>query len=117
MVASSSDFKSSSNTPSAQEDEEASYIPKLKINDDWKYENEGTYTYIRGRVTNEGDKVIRYFKISAYYYDKNGKVLDTAYTNSGENLYPNMSKEFEISHKQSKEYKSANIVVDEVSLK
>lgn len=51
------------------------------------------------------------------YLDNNGNVLDTDYTNSGEDLLPGMSKEFEIMHKESPEYKKVSIQVDKVRTK
>lgn len=106
---------SSSSTSTSREEE--SYVSKMRIENNWKWELDGDYSYIKGTITNAGDKPIRYFKITAHYMDKDNKVVDTDYTNSGETLMPNMGKKFEISTKYSKEYKHVNIFVEEVSLK
>ena len=116
VVASTPDFGSGNPTLSSKESEAANYISKLRINEGWKWESDRSYSHIKGRVTNDGDKVISYFEVTAYYKDKHGNVLDTDYTNSGENLYPNMSKEFDISHKDSKEYDTVSIRVEKVSI-
>lgn len=89
------------------------YISQMEIQK-WECTNESNYNYIRGRVKNVGDKTVTYFKITALYKDANGTVLDTDYTNSLETLLPGMSKEFEIMHKESSEYKKVSIDVDEV---
>ena len=102
---------------SASKSAEESYVSKMRIENNWKWELDGDYGYVRGTVTNAGDKPIRYFKITAHYVDKDNKVVDTDFTNSGETLMPNMSKKFEITTKYSKEYKNVNIFVEEVSLK
>ncbi len=95
-------------------DGDLEYTQSLRI-EDWRWDKEGAYTYIRGRVTNTGSKTISYFAITAYYKDSAGKVLDTDYTNSGQDLGPGMSKEFQIMHKQSFEYSSVSVEVNKVS--
>ena len=87
----------------------------LKIQDGWSWTAESNYSYIRGRVTNDGDKNINYFKITAEYMDSNGNVVDTDFTNSGETIRPGNSKEFEIMHRHSPDYHEARIFVDEVN--
>lgn len=113
MMPSNETSTSSTAVSSAEE----SYVSKMRIENNWKWELDGDYSHIKGTVTNAGDKPIRYFKITAHYMDKDNKVVDTDYTNSGETLMPNMGKKFEISTKYSKEYKHVNIFVEEVSLK
>jgi len=81
----------------------------------WDWTAERNYSYIRGRVKNNGDKTVSYFEIKALYKDDAGNVLDTDFTNSGENLLPGMSKEFEIMHKESPEYKKVNIYIEKVT--
>jgi len=93
------------------------YKKYLEIQDGWKWVEEDYYNYIRGRVKNTGDRTISYFKIKAEYKNKNKEVIDLDYTNYGDNLPPNMSKEFEIMHRNSHEYKYVSIYVDEVNIK
>jgi len=94
--------------------EDKEYIDKMELAKwEWKVDRYD-YSYIKGRVKNIGLKTVYYFKITARYMDKEGNVIDSAYTNSGEELLPGMSKAFEIMHKHSSEYKKANIFVSEV---
>lgn len=83
---------------------------------DWTFDEYG-YVRIKGSVKNNGDKVISYFKITALFYDDNKNVINSEYTNSGEDLYPGAAKEFEILHKNSPEYKKANLIVEEIRIK
>lgn len=88
------------------------YIGKMELQN-WDWQAESNYTHIRGRVKNTGNKTVRYFKIQGFYKDASGNVLDTDFTNSSENLMPGMSKEFEITHRQSPDYKHMSISVVE----
>lgn len=90
-----------------------SYISKMVLQK-WDWKEESNYSYIRGRIKNDGDKTVSYFQIKALYKDSAGNVIDTDITNSGENLLPGMAKEFEIMHKASSEYRSASIYVEKV---
>ncbi|HMT92320.1 FxLYD domain-containing protein [uncultured Thiothrix sp.] len=92
---------------------DTSYIDKMHIQD-WRWEKEGNYTYVRGRVKNIGDSTVSYFKITSYYKNVSGDIIDTDFTNSGEQLQPGMAKEFEIMHKESSEYKTVSIAIDTV---
>jgi hypothetical protein len=97
-----------SNLPSP----DTSYVSKMEIQDrDLTFNH--PYMYMRGRVKNIGDKTVSYFKITAYYNDVKGNVLDTDYTNNAEDLRPGMSKEFEIMHRVSSDYADVSLVVDE----
>jgi lipopolysaccharide export LptBFGC system permease protein LptF len=97
----------------AEDDER--YIYQLKILDNWTWTVEGNYSYIRGKIKNMSDKDIEYFEITAEYSDKNGNVIDSDYTNSGELLKIGNIKEFEIMHKDNKDYYRVNIFVNKVS--
>lgn len=92
---------------------DTAYINKMEIQQ-WDWTGERNYSYIRGRIKNGGDKTVSYFKIKALYKDDAGNVLDTDYTNSGEDLLPGMSKEFEIGHKESPEYKKVGILIEKI---
>lgn len=100
-----------------QDDDRTAYLANMEIQDNWKWSVDGDYSYIKGRVKNIGNKTVSYFKISSHFYDDNKNVIDTDYTNSTETLMPGMAKEFEIMHKHSDEYKTADIYVEEVVLK
>ena len=99
------------------DEESKAYLSKVIIEDNWKWIIEDDYSYIRGRVKNSGNKTIFYFKVTAYYKDNDDAVVDTDYTDSFENLGPGMSKEFEIMHKKSVNYKYTSIKLEEVSLR
>ena len=71
------------------------------------------YIYINGSVTNQGNKTIRYYKITVKYLDENNKVVHSNYTNSTENLCPRESREFEIMNKYNN-YKYSQLAVEEV---
>lgn len=83
----------------------------------YDYKTDGNYDYVKGRVKNIGDRTVSYFKITAYYKDASGNIIDTDYTNSAENLQPGMAKEFEIMHTSSPEYQTVSVAVEEVRTK
>lgn len=103
-------------TPTINESIETSYKEKVSVVN-WNWEKEDNYSYVRGRIRNDGDKIISYFKVTAYYLDDYGNVLDNDIDNDLEDLYPGMSKEFEIMHKNSSDYKSVSIEITEVKIK
>ncbi|GMU96905.1 zinc ribbon domain-containing protein [Ignavibacterium album] len=102
--------------PAINEFQEISYKEKVSIVN-WNWEQERNYSYVRGRVRNDGDKIVRYFKIKAFYLDNFGNVLDTDIDNDLDDLYPGMSKEFQIMHKNNPEYKRVSLIVEEVRIK
>jgi hypothetical protein len=110
-------LKASSWLMAFKEEQDEMYKYQLKILDNWTWTVEGNYSYIRGRVKNMSDKDMDYFEITVEYSDKAGNVIDSDYTNSGELLKVGNQKEFEIMHKDSKDYHRANIFVSKVSTK
>ncbi|MBZ0178543.1 MAG: zinc ribbon domain-containing protein [Melioribacteraceae bacterium] len=102
--------------PAINESQELEYKDKITIVN-WDWNQERNYSYIRGRIRNDGNKIVTYFKIKAYYMDGSGNVLDSDITNDLDDLNPGMSKEFEIMHKHNSEYKTAKVSVDEVRIK
>lgn len=86
----------------------------LEIQEGWTWEKDGDYNYIRGRVKNIGDKTIKYFEVIAEYIDDKGNVLDSDYTNSGQQLYSGNMKEFEIMHEHDDKYSKVQIWVDNI---
>ena len=84
----------------------------LEIQEGWNFSIRGDYSYTNGRVKNTGETTVTYFEVTAEYLDADGNVLDTDYTNCGENVRPRNMKEFEIMHKHSKEYKKIRLFVN-----
>lgn len=85
----------------------------LVIQDHRDMEIKDGYIYINGSVTNKGNKIITYYKITVKYFDENNKVVHSNYTNSNERLYPNESREFEIMNKYNG-YKYSQLIAEEV---
>lgn len=102
--------------PVINESQEIIYKNNVTIVD-YNWEKEENFCYIRGRLRNDGNKTIRYFKVKAYYLDDYGNVLDTDFDNDLDDLMPGMSKEFEIMHINNPEYKRVKVEMDEVSTK
>jgi len=102
--------------PAINESKEILYTEHVTIVD-YNWEIERNYSYIRGRIRNDGNRTISYFKVKAYYLDRHGSVLDTDIDNDLEDLEPGMSKEFEIMHKNNTDYKNIRLEVAEVNLK
>jgi len=94
---------------------EIKLIDALQIQTGWTWtvDNYG-YSKINGSVKNIGTKAITYFEITVEYLDANGKVLDTAYTNSNERINPGNEKRFEILHKHSPDFKGSRLLVNKV---
>lgn len=73
------------------------------------------YTHIEGTVKNTGTHTISYYKITAKYYNlRTNEVIDSDYTNSGEDLAPNESRKFEIMAKGNYSKNEIKLFVDEV---
>lgn len=72
----------------------------LRVNSDWTQKKSGNYIYINGSVTNtSSSKTISYFEVEAKFYDSKGNVIDSDWTNDGDELEPGESRNFEIMHK------------------
>jgi hypothetical protein len=89
-------------------------IVDLRIVEGWKWEVDGNWLYIRGRVKNTGNVAIRYFEVHAQFQDVSGNVLAIDFTNSGETLNPDWCKEFEIMHISRPEYKFVSLRIENV---
>lgn len=87
----------------------------LQIEKEWIWEKDGDYIYIRGSVKNISEKTISYFKILAEFLDNNGNVIDSDWTNDGDDLKPNTSRKFEIMHRYDSNFKRVRLEVSEVS--
>lgn len=101
--------------PAIYESQQIIYKDEVSITN-WNWEKERNYSYIRGRIRNDGNRTITYFKVKAYYLDNIGNVLDTDIDNDIEDLLPGMSKEFEIMHKNNPDYKKVRVEIDEVRI-
>lgn len=88
----------------------------IKVNSGWTTEISGNYIYIRGTVTNtSASKTISYFEVEAKFYDKYGSVIDSDWTNDGDDLAPGESRKFEIMHKYSSEEQDITLSIKNVS--
>lgn len=114
---SSSSLSTGSFSKTQDEENKAYAMQKMDILKwDWRVDGDG-YGRIKGRVKNNGDRLVAYFKITARFYDKSHNVINSEYTNSVQDLSPGEAKEFEIMHKYLREYKEADLTVEEVRLK
>lgn len=90
-------------------------INDLKINSDWTTRTSNNYLYISGSVTNISmDKTISYYEIEAKFYDKNGNVIDSDWTNWAGELEPGESRQFEIMYKYTGKEEDIDLKVREV---
>jgi len=85
------------------------------VNKQWVLD--GGYDYIRGSVQNGSDQTVRYWKLTAFYKNSSGDIVDSAFTNDLEDLLPGASKKFEIMHKASPEITSVSVVFSKVEFK
>ncbi|MDD5529705.1 MAG: FxLYD domain-containing protein [bacterium] len=104
-----------------KEDEIAleAYTDKIKIPDDWEWkadEKNSKYTSIHGKIVNTGDKTITSFTILAKYQDGKKKTLSTDSANCSESVPAGQTKNFEIKHGYSSDYKSVVLSVKNFTL-
>lgn len=85
----------------------------LEIQDGHKTEVEGDYIYVRGRVKNIGKTPISYWKLTVEYLGVNGNVLNTSFTTSLETMQVGNMKEFEIMHKNQRDYAKTRMFIEE----
>ena len=94
-----------------------------KINDtrkeieDYKYnkaleEYRNTPTKFDMKINNNW---INYFEVEAKFYDSHGNVINSDWTNDGEELGPGESRKFEIMHKYSSDEKDIRLFIKDVS--
>ena len=86
----------------------------LQIQPGWTNSKSGNYTYINGSIMNISNKTVKYYKITAKFYDTTGSVIDSDYTNSAETLLPDESSQFEIMHKYDSRVENIRLFIDEV---
>lgn len=92
------------------------YQPKKKeliIVKGWKFELEGNYMYVRGSVENTGDKDISYYEIYAEYMDKDGKVIDSDWTN-GTDVRVGAQQRFEIMTRYDERIETCRLSIREI---
>lgn len=90
-------------------------IKDLKItNSQWK--KKGDYVYIDGVVKNVSkNRTINYFEVEANFYDEYGDVIDSDWTNDGDELAPGESRPFDMMHKYNYKTENIRLSVREVS--
>jgi len=88
-----------------------------KVSNSWDQENDSGYITIHGRVTNDGEKVLQSVKVVAAFQDDFGNTLDTDVGYVFGDVSPGDSKEYDIMHKSSPEYKRILVRIDEVHTK
>lgn len=100
-------------------DEEGKYYAQnfLQVQDGWKWYIDDDYVYIKGRIKNTGDKVVDYFEVHSDFLNNSNAVVDTAYTNSAEDLLPGNMKSFEIMHQYSSDIKYVSLTATKASLR
>ena len=87
----------------------------IRINRNWTTEKSGNYIYIKGTVTNtSASKTISYFEVEAKFYNKYGNVIDSEWTNDGDDLSPGESRKFEIMHKCNSDETDIKLLIKEV---
>lgn len=94
--------------------EEENVNLKLEILSDHQYFLKGGYIYIEGSVKNTGESTISYFEVVCKFYDDDGQVLDSTYTNDGLDLEPGEMRKFEIRHKYDIRFKDYRLFVGDV---
>lgn len=100
---------------SLQEYRNTPTISDLTINSNWTTDHRGNYVYIKGTVTNNSSsKTISYFKIMAKFYDSYGNVINSDWTNDGDDLSPGETRPFEIMHRYDTNEVNIKLLVDEV---
>ncbi|MCR4782435.1 MAG: FxLYD domain-containing protein [Lachnospiraceae bacterium] len=73
------------------------------------------YHTISGKVRNISDsKTISYYEVTVKFYDYNGDIVGSDYTNDNQEIGPGESREFEIMFENSSNYKEAEVFVSEV---
>jgi hypothetical protein len=91
------------------------YKSKVSI-EKWDWHQDGGYFYINGRAKNNGDKVVRYFEVHIEFMDSSGRVIDTTLANSGENMNPGASKNWDTMQKADPQVKTARAFIGKVSV-
>lgn len=85
--------------------------------DDFDIKIEDRYLYVRGSVINSSSRTVGYWKVTANFMNKQGKIIDSGFTNALETLLPGASKRFEIMHETLPGLADMRCYVEEVRLK
>ncbi|MFA5033536.1 MAG: FxLYD domain-containing protein [bacterium] len=95
------------------------YTDKIKIPDDWEWKADkknSKYTSINGKIKNTGDKTITSFTVLAKYQDAANKTLSTDSASCSESVPAGQTRNFEIKHGYSADYKSVVLSVKNFTL-
>jgi len=116
FVSSDSDSSdsSSSDYSSGYNSDAYSGTSSLQVQEGWTWTIDGDYDYINGSVKNIGSKTISYFEVTVDFLDASGNVLDSDYTNSGQNLNAGNMKAFDLMHEHISGSEKARAYVNEV---
>lgn len=94
--------------------DKSSPVVSGRILEDWTWEKDGDYTVVRGRLLNDGETPIGFFRIRAEYLNENEDLVDSDSTVYGEVIWPGHQKMFKISNRFESSHFSVQIWVDEV---
>ncbi|NLD35768.1 MAG: hypothetical protein GX654_02770 [Desulfatiglans sp.] len=72
--------------------------------------------YIKGNLKNNGDKTISYFKITTSFLNGNKEIIDSAFTNCLEKVYPGAMKPFEIRSPDNGDIQFSKTKIEEINL-
>jgi len=98
-----------------QEGVSQEYRSQLNI-PSWEWHRDGDYIRAKGSVKNNGNKIVRYFEVHITFMDERGSIIDTTYTNSGENLQPGWSKNWDTMHRWDPRMHKAEASIGKVSV-
>lgn len=102
--------------PPSEESLEAAAIAKVVV-EDFDIKLEDRYFYVRGSVINRSSHTVGYWKVTANFMNKKGKIMDSGFTNALETLLPGASKRFEIMHETLPGLADMRCYVEEVRFK
>lgn len=87
---------------------------RVTVGKDYTWTRGDGYDYVRGSVQNNSSRPVSYWKVTASFFDKQGHIGDSEFTNSGEMLRPGAAKRFEIMHRANPSDTKVSAVVGEV---
>lgn len=87
----------------------------LEIVKGYTYRKDGNYVYINGSVKNISEKTISYYEVEVTFFDSSGSVVDSDYTNDGQDLKSGETRKFEIMHKHDSIFDKYKLSIKNVS--
>ena len=75
-----------------------------------------SYGHIIGDVKNVYDSTISYYKITCKFLDSDGNIIDSTFTNSGQNIGSAEIRKFDIKHKWDDRFKDYKLIIEDVSV-